>query len=256
MSVVNRNKNKNAQIIWNYMNNSSELKKADLIWVLCSYNTDLAELAAQLYKDGYGSKILFSGAFGKGKSHYFSEPEARFFATRAHELGVPKEDIFIDDMATNTGESILLGYKQISKLKNKITNIILIQKPYKLRASFNSILAQYPEVIASNIIPYTVDTDMDIYFDEHDNNKTINSMVGELYKIINYPKANLMIEDKVPDAVLTAYRYFITQGFTSDIPKPKTPTKKIKSKIIKKKKTIKKATKIVTSKLPPFEKLK
>ncbi len=223
------------------MNNSSELKTADLIWVLCSYNTDMADLAVELYKDGYGKKILFSGAYGKGKSHYFSEPEARFFAARAIKLGVPKEDIYIDDMATNTGESILLGYQKISKLKNKVTNIILIQKPYKLRASFNSILAQYPEVIESNIIPYTIDVDMEAYFDEHDNNKTINSMVGELYKIINYPPLGLMIEDKVPETVLAAYKYFINQGFTQDIPKAKKVIKAKKTKTLpsKKNKSIK-----------------
>lgn len=238
---MNKNINKNAQIIWNFMDNSSEVSKADFIWVICSYNIELAEYAVELYNAGLAKKILFSGAFGKGTSHYFSEPEARVFAARAMELGVPKESIFIDDMATNTGESIIFGYKTISKFKNKATDIILVQKPYKLRATYNSVITQYPNILPENLTPSTPQTFMDVYFENHEEDKTINSMVGELYKVIEYPKQNLMINQVIPDEVLGAYKYLLSKGYNKDIPiktKPIIKKAKPKSKLTKAKKAV------------------
>jgi uncharacterized SAM-binding protein YcdF (DUF218 family) len=240
---MNKNINKNAQIIWNFMDNSSEVKKSDLIWVMCSYNIELAEYAVELYNNGFAKKILFSGAFGKGTSHYFSEPEARVFAARAMELGIPKESIYIDDMATNTGESIIFGYNNISKFKNKVTDIILVQKPYKLRATYNSILKQYPNIQNDNLIPTTPQVFMDIYLESHDEDKTINSMVGELYKVIEYPKSSLMVDQIIPEDVMTAYNYLLSKGYNKDVPKKKPKlilTKKPKPKTVGAKKSIKK----------------
>ncbi|MGL4758579.1 MAG: hypothetical protein ACRCXZ_04535 [Patescibacteria group bacterium] len=249
---MNRHKNKNALILWNFLNNSSEVKKSDIIWVLCSYNLEIADLSSQLYKDGFANKILFSGAYGKGKSHYYLEPESRVFAARAMELGVKKEDVYIDDMTTNTGESILLGYNYISKVKNKTADILLLHKPFKLRGTYNSVLAQYPDLDKAKIIPFTVEDDMEEYFEKFGEDKTINSMVKEVYKLINYPQKNWMVEENIPDSVLVAYNYLRNKGYDKDV---KNLIKKEKPKPIKKTKKKKKIKLMKSSnlkKLPPM----
>ena len=226
---MNRHKNKNALILWNFLNNSSEIKKSDILWVLCSYNTEIADLAIKLYKDGLAGKILFSGAYGRGKSHYFLEPEARFFAAHAMEAGVPKEDIFIDDLATNAGESILLGYNHISKLKNKSTNVILIHKPYKLRATYNSILKQYPDIDNTKITPFSIIDDFEEYAEKFGEDRVINSMIKEVYKLKFYPDFGLMTKEEIPESVEVAYKYLISKGYNKEL-----------TRLIKKEKSISK----------------
>ena len=56
------------QVLRNYMIMWHELKKSDLIFVLCSYDTRVAERAAELYHAWYADTILVSWWLGRGTS--------------------------------------------------------------------------------------------------------------------------------------------------------------------------------------------
>jgi vancomycin permeability regulator SanA len=212
---------KNALTIWNYLNNSSEVTKSDLIWAIASYNTDVATLAINLFKDEFANYLLFVGGNGKANSHYFSEPEARYFANLAIQSGVPENKVFIDEISTNNGESILFSHKTIKSIFKKNTKVILLQKPYKLRSTYNFIISQYPEIDKINLIPHTYDISMEEYFDKYDEDKTLNAMIFEIYVLLNYPKkfSKLIVDEIIPETVIKAYKYFINKGYTKNIPK-------------------------------------
>ena len=55
----------NLKIIWEYMHMNMELCNVDCIIGFGNYNDDIALRAAELYKKGYSSKILFTGGLGR-----------------------------------------------------------------------------------------------------------------------------------------------------------------------------------------------
>lgn len=56
---------KNAKIIWDFMQMKMPLQKADAIFVLCSHDTRVAERALDLYNEGYAPWVIVSGGAGK-----------------------------------------------------------------------------------------------------------------------------------------------------------------------------------------------
>jgi len=80
------------QTVWNYLRLNHRLKKADIIFVLGSSDTRVAEYAAQLYLDGWVPLLLLSG-FGR---NFGGASEAEVFAEIAH-------------MGTSARSGILIG---------------------------------------------------------------------------------------------------------------------------------------------------
>ena len=56
---------KTIQILWDYMRMNHELKQSDCIIGLGTIDTNVANIASELYLNGYADKIIFSGGLGK-----------------------------------------------------------------------------------------------------------------------------------------------------------------------------------------------
>ena len=93
-----------AESIWHYHQLHHQLTAADVILVLCSHDTAVAERAAQLFLEGWAPLLIFSGGLGSITKRLWSEPEADQFAKVAVRLGVPPSSILIENQSTNTGE--------------------------------------------------------------------------------------------------------------------------------------------------------
>ena len=85
---------------------SHDLRKSDVIVVLCSHDTTVAERGAQLWLDGWAPLLVFAGGLGAITRHLWSDPEADRFARIAMGMGVPKDRILIENRSTNTGENV------------------------------------------------------------------------------------------------------------------------------------------------------
>ena len=81
----------NLKIIWEYMHMNMELCNVDCIIGFGNYNDDIALRAAELYKKGYSSKILFTGGLGRNTNDLWTRSEAERFADIAVGEGVPRE---------------------------------------------------------------------------------------------------------------------------------------------------------------------
>ena len=76
-----------ARVLWDYMLMGHVMEPCDLILVLGSNDTRVAEHGARLYLEGLAPRILFSGNVGVLTRHLFAKPEAEVFAEVAREMG-------------------------------------------------------------------------------------------------------------------------------------------------------------------------
>lgn len=104
-----------AQTIWNYHRLNHQLAKSDAILVLCSHDLRVAERGAQLFLDGWGPLLIFSGGLGAITRGMWSEPEADQFARVAENLGVPRAQILIENQSMNTGENVLFTKRLLER---------------------------------------------------------------------------------------------------------------------------------------------
>lgn len=206
-----------AKLIWDYMQVKDELKKADAIFTLCSLDTRVAERAAQLYLDGLGEYLIFSGSVGKLTQGKFTKSEAETFADIALGMGVPHGKIILEDKSTNTGENIQFTYNLL-KDKNLLPNsLILVQKPYMERRTYATFKKQWPDsttqiYVTSPQIPY------EDYFNETcPKDLVINVMVGDLQRIKEYPELGYQIAQEIPDNVWAAFQQLTDRGFTEHL---------------------------------------
>ncbi len=211
---------KYAKIIWDYMLLNQPLQKADLILAFGSHNIRVARWAAKLYLDGYAPKILFSGNEGAGRevSGFKGVPEAERFAQEAAELGVLKSAILIESKAVNTGENVKLSLKLLNESGINPKKIIVVQKPYMERRTFATLKAQWPkpqpEFIASSPdISYEQYVKDPLYPKDY----TINTMVGDLQRIKEYPKLGFQIEQEIPAEVWEAYEKLAAAGYNKHL---------------------------------------
>lgn len=207
-----------AEILWNYHLMHHRLKKSDGILALGSHDLRVPERAAELYLQGFAPLVIMSGGLGNFTRDLWTESEADKFARVAIEMGVPEDKILIENKSTNTGENILFTQKLLTEHQIKISGLILVQKPYMERRSFATIRKQWPEMevlITSPQIPFHDYPNADIPLE-----KVINIMVGDLQRIIEYPKLGYQIYQEVPPPVLKAWRYLIHCGFDKHLIRP------------------------------------
>lgn len=120
------------EILWEYNHMHHTLVPSDCILVLGTYTTLLAHRGVDLWEQGMGTYIIFSG--GAVKS--FGKPEAEAFAEIAITRGVPEDKIIIENQSSNTGENIQFTKKLLEKLGKNFESFIVVQKPYMERRSY------------------------------------------------------------------------------------------------------------------------
>src|SRR5881409_3914237 len=91
-----------AERIWRYHHLNHQLAKADAILVLCSHDTVVARRGAELFLQGWAPLLIFAGGLGSITRRLWREPEADQFARIAVDMGVPREQILIENRSTNT----------------------------------------------------------------------------------------------------------------------------------------------------------
>ncbi len=200
-----------AKKIWDYHQMHQMLRKADAIFVLGSNDTRVAERAVELFQQGYAPYIIFSGNVGKLTRDTFSKPEAEVFASIALRMGVPKNQILLEDQSTNTGENILFTKKLLEERGLQVQTLILVQKPYMERRTYAAFMKRWPGM------DFIV-TSPQISFDEYPTQQlpkelVINLMVGDLQRIKLYPEKGYQIPQEMPEDVWDAYEQLVKVGY-------------------------------------------
>ncbi len=201
--------------VWNYHQLHHELSHADVILVLCSHDTIVAERGAQLFLDGWAPLLIFSGGLGAITQHFWSEPEADQFAEIAVGMGVPRERILIENRSTNTGENVLFTKRLLAERHLDPQTFIVVQKPYMERRSYATFKKVWPE---KDIAVTSPQLSLDDYLERYSHETlskedVISIMIGDLQRIHLYPGKGFQIHQDIPADVWHAYDELVKAGY-------------------------------------------
>lgn len=202
-------------ILWDYHHVHHDLAPADLIFVLGSNDTRVAEYAADLYLQGIAPLILFSGGLGRFTGGW-RQSEAELFAQTAITRGVPADAILLESQSTNTGENIRFSRQLLLERGfPEHPSIIAVQKPYMERRTLASLEAQWPGVAFRVTSP-------PLSFDDYLTERlpgafVIEAMVGDFQRILEYPKQGFATPQPVSDEAMQAFLHLVRAGYGSQL---------------------------------------
>jgi uncharacterized SAM-binding protein YcdF (DUF218 family) len=204
-----------ARIVWRYHQMHHKLEAADAILVLCSHDERVAERGAQLFLDGWGRLLIFSGGSGAITSRLWTEPEADRFATIATGMGVPHEKVLIERKSTNTGENVIFTKQLLAELGIDPVKFIVVQKPYMERRSYATFRLFWPD---KEVLVTSPQVSFEDYLAEYANgaltsDDVVSIMVGDLQRIKLYPERGFQIPQDIPDEVWAAYEELVDAGY-------------------------------------------
>lgn len=226
-----------AELVYDYHRMRMSLPQpghADAIFTLCSLDLRVAERAAQLFLDGHGRYLIFSGGSGKltaNRPAFRHDAEAVVFARLAVDKGVPRDKIIVEDQSTNTGENVRFTFARLQEQglldgsRDAIRSFILVQKPYMERRTYSTFMKQWPGFdpdATPNGFQFSVTSPV-LSFQQYPDNDNprdliINIMVGDLIRIREYPAQGFQIPQDIPHPVWQAGRRLIAAGFNNHLP--------------------------------------
>jgi uncharacterized SAM-binding protein YcdF (DUF218 family) len=201
--------------IWNYHHMNHDLAKADVIIVLCSHDTIVAERGAQLLLEDWAPLLVFSGGLGGITKHLWTDPEANRFARIAVAMGVPEDKILIENRSTNTGENVQFTRDLLAARGLDPASFILVQKPYMERRTFATFNKVWPEKSVRVTSPQI---SLDDYLARYSHDAltaddVISIMVGDLQRIREYPARGFQVPQEIPTDVWRAYEELVQAGY-------------------------------------------
>jgi uncharacterized SAM-binding protein YcdF (DUF218 family) len=202
-----------AQILWDYHQMHHELRPCDAAIGLGSHDLGVAALAADLYQRGLFPVLVFSGATSPTTAARFPRGEANHYREHAIARGVPAEAILVEPTATNTGHNIERSRALLAAAGAQPTSLLLVSKPYMQRRAYATCRQLWPEaepVCASEALELA-----DYIASIGSAKLVLDMLVGDLQRVIEYPKQGFALAQDVPDEVLQAYNRLIEAGYTA-----------------------------------------
>ena len=209
------------QILWDYLGMHQTLQKADCIVGFGNFNTDIARRAAQLYLQGYGPKVLFTGGLGRNTEGLLQSPEAVQFARVAMELGVPECDIIVEDRSANTAENICFTRQKLQELGVPHGKILGIHQPFMERRISAAMGVYWPEVefrVTSPqvTIPQYLQRAREQGITE---NAAVSVIVGDFQRMELYAQKGWQLPQQIPQEAWDAFWQLVAMGFDSQLAK-------------------------------------
>lgn len=175
--------------------------------VCCSYDLRICDYACELLHKLHVPRIVFTGNKGNWTVHLWDEPEARIFKKRALQNGIKPSVILTEEQATNIGENIAFTKRLIPEA----SAVTFVTKPNTILRVKLTVPVQWPNVTAYTSCPQFT-------FPEEVSNiigvfGVINEMVGDIQRILEYPKMGYQVEHNLPPEVLNSWQYLVAQGF-------------------------------------------
>lgn len=207
-----------AQLIWEYHQMGHDLRPCSAAIGLGSHDLGVARFAAELYRRNLFSVVVFSGATSPTTAQRFPRGEAVHYQEEAVKLGVPDQAILIEPNAKNTGDNITLSRQRLQDAGCSVDSLLLITMPYMQRRAYATCRKLWPGI---EVICASEPLDFSEYIANFDDQKlVVEDLVGDLQRVIEYPKLGFAIEQEVPDDVLKAYDRLVDAGYNGYLLKP------------------------------------
>ena len=209
------------QVIWDYLCLHQKPEKADCIVGFGNFNTNIARRAAELYHQGYGPKILFTGGLGRNTEGLLPEPEAVRFAKVAMDCGVPEGDILIEDRSANTKENIQFTRALLEARGIPHDHILGVHQPFMERRIVAAMGVYWPELHFSVTSPqvtipeYLEDARKQGIGEE----PSVSVIVGDFQRMDLYAKKGYQIPQEIPEEAWQAFRQLVAMGYDKQLAK-------------------------------------
>ena len=207
------------QVIWDYMHLNMELQPGDCIIGFGCINDDIALRCAQLYRDGFAPKILFTGGLGRNTLGRWKQSEAERFSFIAQQQGIPAQNILLENQSTNSAENILFSRKILDEAGLAQGRLICVHKPFMERRLYAAMKVYWPEANACFTSPQL---DLEAYI--HNTVKqgltekqVIDVIAGDFQRMDIYAKKGYQIPQEIPDSVWQAFHRLVELGYTGEL---------------------------------------
>ncbi|MFD7169014.1 YdcF family protein [Streptomyces violascens] len=211
--AITEDQRQQARLIWDYHQMHHELRPVDVAIGLGSHDLGVPAFCAHLHRAGLFPTLVFTGGPNPTAPERFPRGEAVHFRDHAIELGVPDTAILLEPKARNTGQNITLSRAVLAAAGITPTTVLLVSMPYMERRSFATARKLWPEV---EIVCASEPLEFDDYLKSIGDERLVtDQLVGDLQRVIEYPRLGFAIEQEVPEDVHAAYESLIRDGFTS-----------------------------------------
>jgi uncharacterized SAM-binding protein YcdF (DUF218 family) len=184
--------------IYDFLALSDIPEKADVIFVACGASIEPAWKAAELYKKGYSKYIFVVGKHGTFSDRSWKEEPALVYKKELLKLNVPGSSLFINPIATNSREEVKMSIEWMKREGVDSKKIIIVDTPKHQMREWATFKKFYHEIKYIN-----VPADEKLVYDQD----TLDRVVAEVDRLIQYPSEGKTIEVKIPAKVLKAYEF-------------------------------------------------
>lgn len=209
------------QVIWDYLCLNRKPEKADCIVGFGNFNTDIAARAAELYRQGYAPRVLFTGGLGRNTEGLLPEPEAVRFARVAMELGVPERDILVEDRSANTKENIHFTRDLLEQSGVAGGRILGVHQPFMERRIMAAMGVYWPEVRFSVTSPQVTIPEYLRRAKEQgiSENASVSVIVGDFQRMDLYARKGYQLPQHIPEEAWAAFHKLVEMGFDKQLAK-------------------------------------
>ncbi len=209
-----------AEIIWDYMLLNQPVVTADCMLILGSRDDRVAVYAAELSKQYKFKSVVISGGISHTQdllaTQWGKQTEADHFL-EVYSMNRGRGEVLLETGARNTGDNAQFTHQLLKESNIMPASLLLVTKPYMERRAYATFAAQWPGKQAEIRVSSVGGSLLDYCNDEQPIDLVINIMVGDLQRILEYPKSGLQSQQHVPHKVLEAYESLKSAGFTKHL---------------------------------------
>ena len=183
-----------AQILWDFHKIDQPLEKADLILGLGSYDLRVADHCAKLALEDWAPLILFTGAQGNSPGESGPSQKPKCSPIERSNSEHPRTNSH-RTKATNTGDNVRFTRELLAAKGIEVTSVILVSKPNMNRRGFATMEQWWPEahVICNHPETHFLHSPAE----GHTSSDVIDEIVGDLQRIIEYPRMGFQTEQEI-----------------------------------------------------------
>ncbi len=190
--------------------------RSDVMIVLGTNDTRVAEHAAALYHQGYAPLIVTTGGIAHQNdllATAWERAEADVFAEVLIERGVPAENILHETQATNTAQNIILSKELLQQRSIQVQRALIVVKPFMQRRVLATYVVEWPEVPVS-VCTWTTTFDDYCTTSELTPERVTHIMLGDLQRLWVYAQRGYSAPQRIPGEVKAAFDGLVTLGYT------------------------------------------
>jgi len=207
-----------ARLIFDYHQLRHQPAAAEVMLVLGTNDTRVAEFAADLYHKGLARTLVATGGLahqGDLLATNWDRPEAEVFADILTSRCVPRESILLETEATNTSENISFSRRLLKASGIEPRSVLIVVKPFMQRRVYATHAVEWPEAPA--IVASWQATFDDYCSGDLTPSKVTNIIMGDLQRLWIYSRRGYSAPQRVPQQVKRAFDRLVELGFTQHL---------------------------------------